>query len=208
MPGHLTVSDIQSDPSCIAASISIPSGLRVTFRPLAADDAGILGQYFQNLSVETRRRYAPHAFDQATADHLCATIDYADTIRMIAIVETDLQQQAVAYFVLVLGAHDHDQERYARAGISLDPQTDCTVAPSIADAYQDRGLGSCLMSHLMEVARQLGRGRMVLMGGVQATNHRAVHYYQKHGFRMVSTFESPAGVYNHDMVLDLSPGSL
>jgi len=201
----ITVADIQSDPSCIAASISMPSGLQVTCRPLAANDAGILGQYFHNLSVETRRRYAPHAFDQATADHLCATINYAETIRMIATVEISLQQQVVAYLVLVLGAPDNDRERYAQAGISLDPQTDCTVAPSVADAYQDRGMGSSLMSHLMQVARELGRRRMVLMGGVQATNHRAVHYYQKHGFHVVHTFEAPAGAYNHDMVLDLNP---
>lgn len=215
MPGPVTVSDIQADPSCIAASLSAPSGLQVTFRPLAAGDAGILGPYFESLSQETRRRFAPHAFDQATAERLCAAIDYAGaipmvatiamaaTIAMIATVPDGPQERVVAYFICVLGVAPVERERYARAGVPLDSQTDCTVAPSVADAYQDRGLGSCLMGHLVNVARRLGRRRLVLMGGVQATNARAVHYYQKHGFRLVSTFESPSGVYNHDMVLDL-----
>ena len=209
MPGPVAVSDVQSDPSCIAASLSAPSGLQVTFRPLAAGDAGILGPYFAGLSPETRRRFAPHAFDQETADRLCATIDYAGTIPMvatipmIATVQDGPQERVVAYFICVLGVAPVERERYARAGVELDPLTDCTVAPSVADAYQDRGLGSCLMGHLIQVARRLGRKRLVLMGGVQATNARAVHYYQKHGFRTVSTFESPAGFYNHDMVLDL-----
>jgi GNAT superfamily N-acetyltransferase len=221
MPEHITVSDIQSDPSCIAASLSAPSGLQVTFRPLAAGDAGILGPYFAGLSQDTRRRFAPHAFDQATADRLCATIDYAGTIPMvatipmaatipmvatipmIATVQDGPQERVVAYFICALGVAPVERERYARAGLSLDPLTDCTVAPSVADAYQDRGLGSCLMGHLIQVARRLGRKRLVLMGGVQATNARAVHYYQKHGFRTVSTFESPAGLLNHDMMLDL-----
>ena len=44
----------------------------------------------------------------------------------------------------------------------------------------------------------------------QATNHRAIHFYQKHGFRKVGTFEHPAGQFNHDMILDLlaPPGGL
>lgn len=206
MARHLCVADIQSNPACIATSISMPSGLQVTFRPLTADDAGILGQYFQSLSQDTRRRFAPHAFDQVTADHLCAAIDYADTLTMIATVQDGPEERVVAYFICVLGVAAVERARYAQAGITLDPDTDCTVAPSVADAYQDRGLGSSLMSHLIQVARELGRRRVVLMGGVQATNHRAVHYYQKHGFQEVNTFEGPPGAYNHDMVLDLGPG--
>jgi diamine N-acetyltransferase len=205
MPGPITVSEIQSNPGCIAASLSTPSGLQVTFRPLVAGDAAILGAYFVGLSQETRRCFAPHAFDQATADRLCAAIDYAATIAMVATVPDGPQERVVAYFICVPGVAPVERERYARAGVPLDSETDCTVAPSVADAYQDRGLGSCLMGHLILVARQLGRQRLVLMGGVQATNARAIHYYQKHGFRMVNTFESPAGFFNHDMMLSLGP---
>jgi GNAT superfamily N-acetyltransferase len=73
----------------------------------------------------------------------------------------------------------------------------------VADAFQNQGVGSLLMARLIQIARRLGCKRMVLLGGTQAANHRAVHFYQKHGFRTVGTFEWPAGCDNYDMLLEL-----
>ena len=200
---RITLQDIQANPDCIAARLSNRSGLSVIFRPLMSSDAILLGRYFLNLSEETRRRYGPHPFDQATADHFCATIDYAHTIRMIATISSGAQEQAIAYFIFLLGVLKNDHERYASLPLPLAPRSDCTVAPSLADAYQNQGLGSPLMQHLFTVARWLGFKRMILMGGVQATNERGVHYYEKNGFRKVNTFEKPTGIFNYDMIRDL-----
>ena len=59
------------------------------------------------------------------------------------------------------------------------------------------------MVQLKQFARQLGRTRMVLWGGTQATNDRAIHFYQKHGFRTVGEFQEPPGFNNYDMIMDL-----
>jgi ribosomal protein S18 acetylase RimI-like enzyme len=72
----------------------------------------------------------------------------------------------------------------------------------VSDEFQNRGLGSLMMKHVIAVARRLGRRRMILSGGTQATNARAIHFYQKHGFRKVGEFETP-GMNNFDMVLEL-----
>jgi GNAT superfamily N-acetyltransferase len=122
---------------------------------------------------------------------------------MIATIGTGAKEKVIAYFIFILGTTDSDQKHYQQVGITLDPATDCTVAPSVADAFQNQGVGSPLMRHLIRVARRLGRKRMLLLYGVQSTNLRAVHFYQKHGFRQVGTFEHPAGQFNHDMILDL-----
>jgi GNAT superfamily N-acetyltransferase len=167
-------------------------------------DAQILGQYFLGLSDATQQLYGPHPFDQATADALCAQIDYADTIRLIATIGAGDGEQVIAYFILILGAREEEQERYNSLGLPLDSRTDCTLAPSVADAFQNQGVGSAMMRHLILVARRLGRRRMVLFGGTYATNHRAIHFYQKYGFGKVGTFEHPQGVYNHDMLLELA----
>ena len=203
MDSPITATEIQAHPSRIATSFRHTAQHLITFRPLGAHDAQILGQYFRWLSAETKRRFGPHPFDQATANSLCAQTNYGDTIRMIATVGTNAPEKVIAYFILLLGATEAEQERYRRVGIPLDPETDCTVAPSVADALQNQHIGSPLMCHLIRVARRLRRTRMLLLGGTQATNYRAIHFYQKHGFRMVGTFERPAGINNYDMLLEL-----
>ena len=85
----------------------------------------------------------------------------------------------------------------------MNAAQDCTLAPSVADDYQSKGLGSVLMRRLVEIAREIGRTRMVLWGGTQATNDRAVHFYHKHGFTTVGEFQEPPGFNNYDMILDL-----
>jgi GNAT superfamily N-acetyltransferase len=203
MDTHLTPADIRAMPARAASQHRLLSGEPVTFRPLAASDAVALGRYFLSLSEETRRRYAPHPFDQATADRLCAEIDPADTLRMIATLGDTPDAQVIAYLILVPGVDAAECARYAAAGMALDDAGDCTLAPSVADAYQSRGVGSLLLPELLRIARRLGKARMVLMGGVQATNARAVHFYEKHGFRFVAPFEGPPGRLNYDMILDL-----
>ncbi len=202
----LTLDDISRDPSGVSATLRLPSGGVFVFRPLEAKDAAILGRYFLGLSADTKRRYAPHPFDQATADALCAANNYHDTIRFIAVLPStgeDRTDEVIAYFIFVPGVGESEIKRYGELNIPLDAASDCTLAPSVADAYQNAGLGSILMRHLYEVARRLGFRRMVLMGGVQAANERGVHYYKKHGFRYIGTFQNPPGFDNYDMIVDL-----
>lgn len=183
--------------------LRLASGAAGTFRPLAPTDGPALGRYFLGLSDETRRRFGPHPLDQATADRLCAAIDPRDTLRMVACLPAGAGEEIVAYIILRLGVTDSERSRYAGYGIALDPAGDCTVAPSVADALQGQGLGSLLMPLLLAVARQIGRRRAVLLGGTQATNQRAVHFYRKHGFREAGAFEHPPGAWNYDMVAEL-----
>ena len=199
----ITPADIEVDPAVIAETVALPSGEQVMLRPLTRNDAGILGPYFLGLSEDTKRRYGPHPFDQATADTLCAETQYANTVRMLMTTGSGADERVIAYFILVLGVWDDDRDRYAKRQMPLDVTTDCTLAPSVADAYQSKGVGSLIMQHVIATARRLGKTRMVLWGGVQATNIRAKNFYTKYGFRHVGDFENPPGRNNHDMILTL-----
>lgn len=183
--------------SALVTPIVTANGALLTLRPLAANDALRLGAYFVGLSAATRRRFGPHPLDAATAARLCASLNPAQILRMVATIGDE--EAVVAYVILQLGVSEHEQARYARAGLALDPALDCTVAPSVADAYQNLGIGSPCLVALIDMARNLGRRSMVLLGGVQATNERAVHFYRKHGFETVGSFEYPIGVVNLDM---------
>ena len=138
----ITPTEIQDQPSRIATSFHHASGHEITFRPLEADDAQILGEYFLSLSAKTKQRYGPHPFDQPTAERLCANIDYTQAIRLIATVGTGAQVKMIAYFILIFGTTKSDEAHYQGVGISLDPKSDCTVAPSVADAFQNQGIGA------------------------------------------------------------------
>ncbi len=215
---QLTIDDIHSNPACISKAITTRSGLELTFRPIQKTDAAMLGRYFLGLSEELKALYAPHPFDQATADQLCAAVE-TDFIRMVGVLLGAQKQEAstssarlddqeqgastssarlegegrgegeiIAYFILQLSTPPHEIELYANVGVAITAEDTCRVAPSVTDAYQNQGVGSPLMQHIAWIARQLGRKNMVLMEGVYGHNARARHYYQKTGFREVGTF--------------------
>ena len=193
----------QSDSYDQLQSVLEYQSMPLEFRPVRADDASILGDYFLGLSADTRHRYGPHAFDRATAEKLCATTNLAEALRMIAVDKRNHTPRVIAYFILILGVRNDDASRYTKLDIVLNATTDCTLAPSVADEFQSKGLGSLLMARLIEIAKMVGRHRMVLWGGTQATNDRAIHFYHKHGFQTVGEFEEPPGSNNFDMILDL-----
>ena len=63
-------------------------------------------------------------------------------------------------------------------------------------------MGSALFTLLSQLAKQLGRERIVLWGGVRADNPRAVHFYEKLGFVEWGQFETK-DTNNYDMLLEL-----
>jgi diamine N-acetyltransferase len=203
MVPRITPDQLKTNPALITTVVRLKDGTPMTLRSLTPADTAILGAYFLSLSDATRRRYGPHPFDQATADQLCAECDPSQVLRLLGTVQEDGRERIIAYFILIMGVREDDVKHYDKLGIPLNAQTDCTLAPSTADAYQSQGVGTLVMGHLMQVARQVGRKRMVLFGGTQATNDRAIHFYHKHGFRTVGQFDEPPGFNNYDMIMDL-----
>jgi diamine N-acetyltransferase len=181
--------------------VTLASGERIRLRPLRADDAERLGAYLRGLSAESQSSFGPHPSDQPALDAICAALDPRDTLRLVGVTEGPAGPEIVAYILLQWGVRQSDAQRYFARDLPLDPATDCTLAPSVADAYQGRGLGSALMGHAMETARAQGRRRMVLWGGVQAANVGALAFYRKLGFVEVGSFQTDRPKY--DMILIL-----
>jgi ribosomal protein S18 acetylase RimI-like enzyme len=189
-------------PDFLTTMARLRSGESITLRPLRADDADQFWEYLGSLSPQTRSRYGPHPFDEPTARAICASLDPGDVLRMVATIPGAEGERIIAYVLLKLGILEADRQRYEKLGIPLVPATDCTLAPSVADEFQDQGIGSLMIQHILEVAPKLGRRRIVLWLGVQATNDRAVHFYTKWGFRNVGEFYTDKN--NYDMILDLN----
>lgn len=169
----------------------------LTLRELCPTDADALATYFDQLGAETRRRFQPHPLTPAAAIQACAATGRT-ALRLVIEHASGL----VGYFIVDTVLSAHERGRYAEQGIALTQGRDFLFAPSVHDKWQDRGLASLAMPCIKEVCRAWGARSLVLMGGTQATNARAIAFYEKFGFTRHGGYQTD--VFNHDMRLLLS----
>lgn len=194
----LTIEDVTRDPGQLTAPLLTGDGDAFTARVLSAEDAGPLGRYFDGLGPSVRGVYGPHPLNSEHATALCAELDYSHLLPFVAVHDDNI----IGYFLVQIGLRDGDRQRYIDHGHALVDAACCTFAPCVADAWQERGLGSALFPHVAQSLRRLRRQRLVLWGGVRGDNPRAQHFYRKFGFRHVGNFKV-RDLDNLDMVLDL-----
>jgi GNAT superfamily N-acetyltransferase len=182
------------------SSPSLPATLRpgISLDWLSANDASSLGDYFAALSAESKRRFQPHPLTHASAAELCATRNPA--VRRLVL---RAGRQIIGYFILDPTVGVDELTRYAALGVLLESGRDWLFAPSVADTHQNQGLASRAMPHLIALARQAGARSLVLMGGTQGTNARAIAFYEKSGFERCGGYQTDQ--WNHDMRLRLGP---
>jgi len=173
--------------------VEMQDGTKVVLRPLKPADERALGDYFLSLSEETKRFFGPHPFDCKTAKKLCKEINEVSILRLIAVSVNKI----VGYFILLPGMSQSSKKRYG----NLNEKEVCSIAPSVTDKFQSKGLGTEMMLYTINIARRLERKKMILSGGVQARNLRAIHFYKKFGFKIVREFQTERK--NYDMAFDL-----
>jgi len=160
-------------------------------------DTGNLSDYFYHLSDESKQRYGPHPFDQQFITDL-----YSAHTNYLGYIARDTGgDKIIAYSVIKLGFLPQDHDRLKSYGIMPDPETDATFAPSVADAWQSCGLGNMVFRFILSDLMPKGIRRIILWGGVQSANVKAVSFYRKNGFRALGQFEHNGN--NIDMMLEI-----
>ncbi len=176
--------------------LSNKHGEELQLRSLRSNDATNFADFLGKLGPETRTRFGPHPLDESTADALCAAQPEAQIQRLVLC----NKQAILGYFILDFAPAEAEQQRYQQAGIHLNFQQEPRLAPCIADHYQNQGFASLAMAELISYCRQRGLKSLVLMGGTQASNLRAIHFYKKAGFVEIGRFYT---AYNHQDNLDM-----
>ncbi|MFF5725327.1 GNAT family N-acetyltransferase [[Kitasatospora] papulosa] len=199
----LTLRDIAGDPLCLTRRLTIGDGSEVVLRPLVHADAVRLAAFLDALSCGSRRFSTFEGYDLAAAREMCDAIARYDKLRLV--LDDVASGRIVGLLEFGLDPAASDVARYREAGIRLTAATDIRFGPTLADDYQGRGVGTSVFPPVTEVARRLGRSRIILWGGVRADNSRAIRYYEKHGFRPVGSFAEADGSRSFDMILDLCP---
>jgi len=178
--------------------INSKNGRQVLLRKLTLADVDKLTYYFQCLGPDTLKRYGPHKFDKDSITEI-----YQNPGDHTAYIAVDLEtSEIIAYSVIKKGFLEHDGYRLQSYGQTADSTTDCTFAPSVADQWQSLGVGNSLFRFLLSDLIANGLKRIILWGGVQADNNKAINYYLKNGFRTLGQFEHNG--QNFDMILEIS----
>ena len=156
-------------PHCMPAAgqeIPLRDGRTVCIRPVRPTDGPLFYGYFDGLSAQSRdfmhgwtningpEHAEPTAQKAATDDH-CA----------LMVVTNETPEQMIAYCWI---------DGLKNMEIPM-------LGIGIIDAYHEAGLGKVLMRRTLAYARELGVPRVQL--GVFADNARAMHVYEKVGFR-------------------------
>jgi diamine N-acetyltransferase len=180
-------------------TIILKSNDSITIRLLQKDDEERLFNYFSQLSAESKSRFGPHLFDRGTVKHICNE-PVGDIFRYVAL---DEQLDVVAYMLIKKGMLEGEQYRLRQNSVAYEEPLFCTYAPSVADAWQSSGLGSAMYQVIEQDIRNNTSYRFVILwGGVQATNAKAIGFYQKQGFKQIGSFWYD-GKDNHDMIKSL-----
>lgn len=172
------------------------NGMDVSIRLLESSDNEILFDYFEKLSSESKSRFGPHPFDRETVNQICWNPDH-EIYRYIAV--DNASGSIVAYMLIKQGMIEWDEKRFADRNEKYDHDTTVTFAPSVSDVWQSKGLGTLMNTVIEDDLRRRGIVKIILWGGVQATNSRAVHFYKKTGYQFLSSFYHN-GMDNYDMV--------
>ena len=163
-------------------------------QPLDLDD---LYDYLQHLGDATKKRFGPHDFDwQAITRFYHPSEQHTGYVARS--VETG---EIIAYAILKRGYLEHDASRLQSYGLQLNQHSDSTFAPSVADDWQSEGLGNMLLQFILDDIRDTPVERIILWGGVQSDNEKALGFYRKNGFVTLGQFRTDR--LNDDMVLYL-----
>lgn len=139
---NTTSSSTPIDPETLRWSETLRDRSHVLIRPINKQDKAAERDFIDGLSAEAKR-YRFLGQMGSPSDRMLdrfTDIDYVHDMAFVAVVQDDARERVVGV------------SRY-----STDPAGKrCECAVTVSDAWQDKGLGTTLMRHLIEVARMQG----------------------------------------------------
>ena len=168
-----TTAPSRDDPHWMA---TLADGTRVLIRPIHKEDAAIERAFLKRLSPESRRLRFLGQMSEPSDEliHNLTDIDYQRDMAFIALVHREGEKREIGV---------------ARYSTSADGQS-CECAVTVSDDWRNRGLGTLLMRHLIDVARSRGvRSMMSIDEASNAGMHDLAKFF---GFRRKSDPDDPS----------------
>lgn len=167
---------IQPYPTHLVTYLQLADGTNITIRPIRPEDADIEQSFVRKLSPQSKYFRFMQTLNELTPEMLVrfTQLDYNRELALIAVMEK-------AGIEVELGV--------ARYVMNPDGNS-CEFALVVADEWQHRGIGSQLMTHLMEAARE--RGFSSMDGEILADNQKMLELVKGLGFHIRSSEQDSA----------------
>lgn len=133
-------------------------GTRVLIRPIKKDDAALEREFIEHLSARSRRF------------RFLGTIGVPSDTLIRRLTDIDFRRES-AFAALLARDGAKQLIGVSRFSLSADGKS-CECAVTVADEWQHKGLGTLLMRHLIDVARERGVLEMV---SVDSAANSAMH---------------------------------
>jgi RimJ/RimL family protein N-acetyltransferase len=147
---------------------TLKNGKKVDFRPKQSGDTEMLWKMFSTLSEKSLSNLAP-PFTRERIERWTSKIDYDKVLTIVAVIEEKNEQRIVGSASLTF----NEPEIYRhKAELSI----------TVHDDYQNTGIGSAMLKHLLSIARMKKLRKVWLL--VNTDNDRAVHVYEREGFEI------------------------
>lgn len=151
----------------------LKNGVEVFLRPELYSDTEMLWEMFSTLSKESLENLAL-PFTRERIEGWTSNIDYNKNLPMLALIQEGGRERIIGS--ASLSFHSEEAVRHkAELGITIH------------DDYQNQGLGTIMIKHLFEIAQKKGLKKIHLC--VHTENSRAIHVYEKCGFKIEAKLE-------------------
>ena len=156
----------------------LKSGQHVSLRPEEPTDTEMLWEMFSTLSKASLDNLV-EPFTRERVEGWTSNIDYDRALPILALVTERRRGRVVGSATLAFHLTEANRHK-AELGITVH------------DDYQNLGLGTFLICHLLDIARKRGLKKVYLL--VSTANSRAIHVYEKCGFKIEARLEKEHSV--------------
>jgi acetyltransferase len=162
-------------PSAMEHHTRLADGTELVIRPMRPEDAEMEREFVRELSPQSKYMRFMQSIKELTPEMLVRFTqpDYDREMALIAVVTTGGRRREVGV---------------ARYAINPDGES-CEFALVVSDEWHKHGIGSRLMQHLMEAARE--RGLELMVGAVLAENRPMLNLCRELGFTVRTAPDDP-----------------
>lgn len=163
-------------PHHLVHQLQMSDGTNITIRPIRPEDAEIVQNFVRGLSPQSRYFRFMQTINELTQDMLIrfTQLDYNRELALIAVQEINGEETELGVARYVVNPDGHS----------------CEFALAVADEWQHHGLGSQLMTHLMDAARE--RGYHSMDGEILADNKKMLDLVRSLGFHLHASEADPS----------------
>ncbi|HJU98826.1 MAG TPA: GNAT family N-acetyltransferase, partial [Jiangellaceae bacterium] len=147
------------------ADVVLSDGATAHLRPIRPDDAGRMVEFYGRVSDESKyfRFFAPYPTLSPSDVRNFTQVDHTGRVALIVLIGDEM---------IAVGRYERVDEGQAE------------VAFLVEDEHQGRGVGSVLLEHLAQAARERGIGRFV--AEILPHNHKMITVFGEAGYTLAS----------------------